>query len=471
MMTPPSGSANGPLLTRDDLTRYRPLGTHGRTVMSVAGQIRGAMKRQLSDIANMLAVPQVNETGTQVGWYSPVQGTVVPWSAMLEQERTRVREALVAAEQRIATHADSLRTQNVQGDAKVFADMLPLIPQVPNPDCLFLVDGQPVLTFWGFQSADGSATSSVNLDVTVELSADGMQQAPSAAGNVPPAFASTSPPQGAAPQTVGYHPATMTAPGAATGPAVTTISVAPVIVAGSTRPWWYWVLWFLAFLLALLLLAALLRGCSLPTLPIGGGSAGGGITDTSIPADKPVVPETGTALPARVADGGPAVVEAVPVTPPTEALVTSPPDVAVVEPPQETVPPTIPPTVDAPEQPLRIPETAKEEGSVDFLNGRWQSRTSLMDSRTGRPLDVTYDFQNGKGTVTVKRSDGSTCTGPMAARMAGGKLILDQTSPATCPDGQSFDPSTVECVPGAGGKAECQGLHGSGARFQVDVVK
>ncbi|MBJ7415535.1 MAG: hypothetical protein JHC88_08800 [Niveispirillum sp.] len=463
MMTPNAGSANGPLLTRNDLTRYRPLGTHGRTVMSVAGQIRGAMKRQLPDIATMLAIPQVNETGTQIGWYAPIQGTVVPWGAMVEHERTRVREALAAAEQRIAVHADGLRTQNAQGDAKVFADMLPLIPQVPNPDCLFLVDGQPVLTFWGFQSADGSVTRSIDLNVTVELPAGGIQQTPPASGNTPPAPSNASPaPQGAVAPVAGHYPATMA------GPSVTTMSVAPVIVTGSSRPWWYWPLWILGFLLALLLLAVLLHGCSLPSLPVAGsgnGTNGGGIASTTVPADRQVPPDTGTAILPRVADGAPTVTPASPVVQ-AQTVAPSPPEVAVVEPS-----PTPPPTVEVQEQPLLIPENAKDEGSVDFLNGRWQSRTSLMDSRTGRPLDVTYDFQNGKGTVTVKRSDGSACTGPMAARMAGGKLILDQTGPAACPDGQSFDPSTVECVPGAGGKAECQGLHGSGSRFQVDVVK
>jgi hypothetical protein len=94
-----------------------------------------------------------------------------------------------------------------------------------------------------------------------------------------------------------------------------------------------------------------------------------------------------------------------------------------------------------------------------------------MDSRTGRPLDVEYAFQGGKGTSTIRRSDGTHCAAPATAAMQKGVLVIEQTQDATCPDGQVFDRSRVECRPGKDGKAECRGVHAEGGGYRVDIER
>lgn len=140
----------GVLLSSGELTRYRPLGAVGLPVHAMASQIRAAVARHLGvGHADMLAVPQMNETGTRIDWYAAFTGPVVPWSAATEDER---RAALVQIDQTLMAlgeHAATLAATTT-GEPQVFARQLALAGNYPEPDCVFLVDGRPVLTFWGF---------------------------------------------------------------------------------------------------------------------------------------------------------------------------------------------------------------------------------------------------------------------------------------------------------------------------------
>ena len=43
---------------------------------------------------------------------------------------------------------------------------------------------------------------------------------------------------------------------------------------------------------------------------------------------------------------------------------------------------------------------------VKLFDGDWQTKSPLMDSANGRPLQMSYNFKDGKGQVTVTRPDG-----------------------------------------------------------------
>lgn len=53
-------------------------------------------------------------------------------------------------------------------------------------------------------------------------------------------------------------------------------------------------------------------------------------------------------------------------------------------------------------QPLTIPGESSQQDSMDFLNGRWQANSGLMDEQ-GRPVDLEYEFNDGKGHVKIKK--------------------------------------------------------------------
>lgn len=136
------------LLTSGDVKNYAALGAAGIPVYTVAPQIRGTIRRVLGrEAADMLAIPQPNETGTRLDWYAPVSGPVVPWSAATEAEREQARSRLAWLRERLGQGAAS---GGGGRDAETFRRQLPHVASIPSDDHVFLVGGRPVLTFWGF---------------------------------------------------------------------------------------------------------------------------------------------------------------------------------------------------------------------------------------------------------------------------------------------------------------------------------
>jgi hypothetical protein len=427
------------------LREYNALGAVGRPVYTAAPQLRATVKRMLGqERADMLAVPQINEAGDTIDWYAPAGAMVVPWTSATEEERAPARALL--QQTREAFHARSVALLGQGGgneDAEVFARMLPLAMHIPDESHIHLVNGRPVVTFWGFTRLNAPAEGDVIRDLGLRPAA----AAPVAAVPVPP-------------------------------PTV------PVVALPWWRRWW----WLLALLLLLPLLFLLLRGCGTEVPVPGLGVGVPAITAPTVDAPQGAVPGVavpgvavpGVAVPGVAVPGGGAANAALPhASGPDGGAVpqSSVPPEAVQPPPSDAAPPKsqtgVPPKPEgqAAPPPLTLPEKAMQDGNTDFLNGHWRSRTGLMDSQTGRPLEVEYDFKDGKGTATILRSDGTKCPAPVEAAVTGGKLMLNQTADARCADGQVFDRSRVECRQGKNGKAECQGVHADGGGYFVEIVK
>ena len=77
----------GVLLRSGRADAFMALGEGGRPVFRSALQLREALRRRAGNFADHLAIPQSNETGSTLDWYSPVSGQVVPWTTATEQER------------------------------------------------------------------------------------------------------------------------------------------------------------------------------------------------------------------------------------------------------------------------------------------------------------------------------------------------------------------------------------------------
>jgi len=121
-------------------------------------------------------------------------------------------------------------------------------------------------------------------------------------------------------------------------------------------------------------------------------------------------------------------------------------------------------------EPLVIPPEAVEQGSTDFLNGRWSADSGLMD-RSGRPVEVEYEFNEGQGVARYRRSNGVVCEGPTSAAMNGGQLVITDSANIVCQDGVRFRKSRVECAMGDGGLADCAGSYDTGDNFSVGMNK
>lgn len=476
----------GPLLRSGSLREFHPLGALGNPVYSAASQLRAAMRRHVgADVADLFAIPRRHEPADTIDWYAPQAGEVVPWSAATAEQRAAARAALLAVRARIAAHSQALQAHE-SSERQVFGKLLAQATQIPSEDHIYLVGGRPVLTFWGFHPLGARA----GFDAISGLEA-GPSPSPQPAPPPPPA---------------------------------------PVV----PRRWrWWWLL--LPFLFLLLLLVLLLRSCGVDapwlavppllrgatptpvgltsTLPVGdasrresidwkqggrpgaeGGPEGALTPSTAAPGAPPSEHEPPAAGPAEqpsAAPGTPPVSPAAPVTqtaggmplpsPPRPGEGSTPPSVTqpagMPKPPAGAPPPAAsrPPESASPTPagtPLTIPEQAVRDSSTEFLNGAWRSITGLQD-RTGKPVELRYDFKNGEGTVSLVRSTGSRqelCAGQVGSTMRDGRLVITQNG-IRCPDGSPFQDSKIECSVGAGGKAVCHGINEDGTTYDVDIVK
>ncbi|MFR3458178.1 MAG: hypothetical protein ACLTTU_07450 [Bilophila wadsworthia] len=104
---------------------------------------------------------------------------------------------------------------------------------------------------------------------------------------------------------------------------------------------------------------------------------------------------------------------------------------------------------------MKLPD--KDDKSMDFLDGCWNCRTGLSDTR-GNPIKVRFCFgKNGKGQITIIDRQGKTYTGRADAQMQNGRLHID-TGDATSRNSRgSFNGLRIDCSPGAGNDAMCYG--------------
>lgn len=182
---------SGPLLRTGTLTDYHPVGAVGHPVYLAAAQLRAALARRLGpDLADSFAIPQRNEDGDTLDWYAPRPGPVVPWSSASAQERIEAQRQLLDNRARIDELAQTMLA-DPNPERQVFARLLAHVLSFPDQEHIYLVDGRPVVSFWGFVR-DRDAVGSDPLVDLVRLAADPLSPSSGlgpAAGAEPPSEA------------------------------------------------------------------------------------------------------------------------------------------------------------------------------------------------------------------------------------------------------------------------------------------
>ncbi|MFZ4833142.1 SrfA family protein [Rouxiella sp. Mn2063] len=471
-----------PLLRSGKLEDFLALGENGQPVYTSALQLRETLRlRQQQNIADCMAVPQSNEGGDRVDWYSPIDGsTVIPWSAASEQERTSALSQLEAC------HAALIDvSQRMQGSEKVehqlFGTLLAKSIQFPDNSHVYLVDGKPVLTFWGFVNADKASRSD-----PLDCLRSPISEKPLPVNHAIPAA---------------------------------TAAVAAAPIAPTTRyHWWHWRRfgWLLPLLLLLLLALFLLRGCTtsvgVPAMPSALPAA------TSSDKTRHVVPQEGmtlngaVTLPKGRVDGeavvpvgnlnhGDATLAVPSIDDATNQAVAEStnagdgvvsPDAAVSadNTTAHNMPTVDDPSIPAPsindpspgnssikdplanaKAPLSIPADALASGSTGFLNGNWKAGAGIQDQRTGKPLSLNYQIKNGQGQVSMKRGDGVTCSAGVSALVNSGQLAINNIGQAQCSDGSSYKMPEIVCQPGAQSAAHCKGRYDAKTVFPMTMKR
>ncbi|WP_202210159.1 SrfA family protein [Pseudomonas paraversuta] len=446
----------GALLRSGKSGAFTALGETGQPVYRAALQLREAIRCQNPDMATHLAIPQSDELGDNIDWYSELPGDVIPWASATPQERA---QAVVELEQ-LQSFLNQLSAEQLDPDSAhkpsvdrtVFGKLLAHVLPFPDENYVYLVNGKPVLTFWGFRR-------------------------PGTDHGLDPLYCLR-------PQVAPVTPAPVIAPLAEPAPAP-----APVPVPVVARSWWRWLWWLIPLLLLLLLLFGL-RSCG-PQLgvPVPAWLVDFNLDGLKVSEPVPGSYPTSTLTPSRELSGSgqvggaagtaetagqvpevqtPPAVQPESVVPPgtdnaQASMAQEPPtaDNATTPPTPPTIPDELPKTpapVPVPGEPLIIPADSAD-GQAAFLNGHYRAGAGIQDKNTGLSLRLEYQFKDGKGEVIVRKANGISCTGPVSAAMQAGSLAINSQAQAACSDGSSYDMPQIDCRQGAKSIADCTGAY------------
>ncbi|WP_075181809.1 SrfA family protein [Pantoea sp. 1.19] len=132
------------------LAPLQALGEKGRPVWHYALQIREALRlRHAEALANVLAIPQSHDAGDRLDWYAPVAGSAISWQAASAAERQQMLRQLEAFQEGVAQIISRAR-QADNPTLCLFAALLQKARHFPDPQHVWLVNGQAVITCWGF---------------------------------------------------------------------------------------------------------------------------------------------------------------------------------------------------------------------------------------------------------------------------------------------------------------------------------
>lgn len=477
--------AAGPLLVSEPLQRYRALGMAGDPVWRAAAQLRTAIAARLSRRhADLLAIPEVDPTGQRIDWYAPIEGEARKFGDLDEAERGRVLDEVQRLHGDIAGLAQSMEAPERSGAERNFARLLRHALTAPGEDTLHVVDGRPVMTFWGF---------------TADAALPGMFLA----------SAPATPPPAVRPQRV---------------PEAVLASAPAVAAAGTRSVWWQWLLLGVLLLLLLALLAWLVRpylprlepyleaeardralslavrqplelqqtrvatlqhenedlrlelarltdelsrrggDCAAGIVVPGGVVAGGAPIERGAASDMPGGPDVNVANKDMGKEAGKDQGKG-----PVDKTV----DKGNAKGPDAQDKPGDKDKNAAKDEPkpMVVPPEAKQKQDLAFLKGDWRSRTGLATATGERDLRPSYTLDDkGKGKVSFVQKNGTTCEAPAEARWDGTKLVIEEKANPKCADGHTYARNIVNCEVGADGTAQCSGSQpGDKRSYRVQI--
>ncbi|EGQ5296394.1 SrfA family protein [Enterobacter cloacae] len=434
------------LLRSGNLDDFQAVGGGGQAVFESALQIREALRlRKQQAIVDCLAIPQVNDGGDRVDWYSPVEGSVISWKTANEDDRFR---ALRYLENTLAS-VESLSKKCLQSPKtaqQLFGSLLSKAFQFPSENFLYLVDGKPVIAFWGFVNLNENARDDV-LDCLRESlipePAPVVIEDPEPEPEPTPAvtFEHADEPLIAPATVVRITPEALyePEPAPAVAPPVEEPAPAPVVKKRRVPLW------------SLPVAAVIVAAIAAPLL-----------WPKQAPSAEPASAAAPAPQPVAIA---PKPIKAV------EPLAMNLPlhQAEVVENKAKEPDPA---PVSAPVVIAAIPKDAMvmeagqvKAGSTRFLNGTWRAILDVKDPVTGKPPSLRYQIQNNKGFARVVHGDNVVCRVEVFSGLhSNGELMIKSRGNARCTDGSRYPMPEVSCKAGTSDVAECN------ARYDAKTV-
>ena len=437
------------------------LGENGQPVYASALQIRETLRlRRQSALADCLAIPQANERGDRLDWYAPFSGRVKSWLGASDHERRAALQQLTACQQDMQDL--SARARAAENPAmRLFGALLSKTLQFPDQQYVYLVDGKPVITFWGFVDAQARSR-----DDALACLRDTLEE------NLPVALVEPLPELPVAP--VVAEPVLMAEPEPeeVTEPQPAVMAPEPVqkTQEPARRRFRIW------YLLPPVAIAAAVAVAVLLHRPV---------TETPVesakvsaePATTPAAAApTPAAAPAQVASAPavapPAVMAAAEKLP--ETLPQKPASVAAPEaaPPDSsaTLASVVTPAVPARPDDLIVTPDAVRDGQVQVIDGRWRVTIDQMPTPTGKPPVMRFEFKKGKGSVQVAQGNTSCKADVSAAMTSAGNLVIESRYTAKCQNGSRYRMPLLVCHASIGA-AVCEAQYAEDRIFPMTIKR
>ena len=428
------------LLRSGNLDDYQAVGGGGQAVFDSALQIRETLRlRKQQAMVDCLAIPQINDNGDRVDWYSPIEGKAVAWKAADEEARFRALRYLGSTlENAAALSRKSL--QSGKTSLQLFGSLLEKAIQFPGENHVFLVDGKPFITFWGFVNLNENPRDDV-LDclrladippvVTVaepeqeEEIPPGITFAEADAPLLTP-FVELAKPAEPEPQPpVIVNEPEVTPPLAQEKPArrlpLWSLPVAAVIIAAIVGP----LLWK-----------------QQTTQPVPAAAA---VEVAKI--DMAPLPALASALPLHRAEVTPAAKKEKPVEGPV-VIAAIPKDALVMD------------------------ANQMKAGTTRFLNGNWRVLVDVKDPVSGKAPSLRYQIQANKGTARVVHGDNIVCRAEIFSGLhQSGELMIKSRGNARCTDGSRYPMPEITCKAGTNDVAACTARYDDHAEIPLTIKK
>ncbi|NUW65476.1 ssrAB-activated protein [Cronobacter sakazakii] len=454
------------LLRSGDLDDFQSVGENGQAVFESALQIRETLRLRKQPLVELLAIPQLNEEGDRVDWYSPVSGKVMGWASASREERERALRFLESA----LSSARALSKRCLESEKtaqQLFGALLAKAVQFPGANFLYLVDGKPVITFWGFVNLNQGARDDVleclreaepiepEIIMTPQeepepeptplmmtepdaplLATPPVSPAPVAPAPAAPVHASAAALAAYAAEAEAITPPEETAPAPVK---------APTPARRSRVPLWTWPL---AAAVVMGAVAAPVTWYLLQQKE----TAAPTVSVAQIKAQE-IAPAPVKSVDAPAAPAAP-VVPVAPTTslPLAEAKVTPPAPVV------EEKPVAAPAPVD--KNALVMDANQVKAGTTRFLNGTWRLSIGSPDPITGKATSMRVEMKNNKGTARVTLGDNVVCKAELFSGLhQTGELMIKTRGKARCSDGSRYPMPEVACKAGPNDVAECTGRY------------
>nr|WP_276543167.1 SrfA family protein [Citrobacter freundii] len=423
-----------------NLDDYQAVGGGGQAVFDSALQIRETLRlRKQQAMVDCLAIPQINDNGDRVDWYSPIEGKAVAWKAADEEARFRALRYLGSTlENAAALSRKSL--QSGKTSLQLFGSLLEKAIQFPGENHVFLVDGKPVITFWGFVNLNENPRDDV-LDCLqlADIPPVVTVAEPEQEEEIPPeiTFAEADAPL--------LTPVVELAKPAEPEPQPPVIVNEPEVTPplAQEKPARRLPLWSLP--VAAVIIAAIvgpLLWKQQTTQPVPEAAA---VEVAKI--EMAPLPALASALPLHRAEVTPAAKKEKPVEGPV-VIAAIPKDALVMD------------------------ANQMKAGTTRFLNGNWRVLVDVKDPVSGKAPSLRYQIQANKGTARVVHGDNIVCRAEIFSGLhQSGELMIKSRGNARCTDGSRYPMPEITCKAGTNDVAACTARYDDHAEIPLTIKK